>query len=64
MCNDNNNKYKCYEGIKSLKTLVKKPQVEKKREQFPKLTLKTAIGLKGLVQHLYQPQGLVPAFLL
>lgn len=41
----------------------KKPQV-KKIEQFPKLTLKTAIGLKGLVQHLYQPQGLVPAFLL
>lgn len=23
--------------------------------------LKTAIGLKGLVRHLYQPQGLVPA---
>lgn len=34
MCNDNNNKYKCYEGIKSLKTLAKNPQVKKKENSF------------------------------
>lgn len=45
MCNSNNNKYKCYKGIKESKTLVGKPQVKKTKQKFLKLTLKTAIGL-------------------
>lgn len=34
VCNSNNNKYKCYKGIKESKTLAGKPQVKKTHKKL------------------------------